>query len=487
MPRTGQKAQSTPKTPASANPKIASTSSQATTARKVAGVRKRPASPSSDKVSAKKAKVQDIQRRHVTRTAPVEIHVNDPSDDEVSDNGGEEDEVVDNGNDSELEALDRAALRKQLQAERPRWNDDVASDTEDNDEGVAGEEDNAVRPQSKRAIARQAEVPVWITPEPTDDEGHETKPALSEAADDNNMSNNVFSFTKLSVNLGWEIDAHFCPPLAGARALSITAQPPLVKALIRGAIHDAIGDALWQDAYPSIETIDDKHRQLLLEVCDKQSVLALRNRVLKDVTFTKLVSHILCIRISNLRSNARKAAAGKVESFYDLIADNLEERRKKVKDLIDSGSYIFPRSGPTKILICRTRPYEHPAVISTLREFVFLGSRTTLAAKYAGRFGIQVPELPIPMVAMVATAVHASLDEWVSGSQKKQDFNSDMYEDVYRGHELFICNMRNDKRKAYDKMMQRLYNLASSDQGRLSASVVADKVMALADLDGMEE
>lgn len=108
-----------------------------------------------------------------------------------------------------------------------------------------------------------------------------------------------------------------------------------------------------------------------------------------------------------------------------------------VKDHLSSYNYTFPTSNAstntcTKIrvlltsgkvdgsgrLLRRTRPYRNPRIIQAIRDLYFSGGGT---ASFAARFSHLFPvfqdsdgktnrEVPIPMVALVATAVSPGLD-----------------------------------------------------------------------------
>lgn len=57
---------------------------------------------------------------------------------------------------------------------------------------------------------------------------------------------------------------------------------------------------------------------------------------------------------------------------------------------------------------------------------------------------------------------HASLDDWSEGYKwKKSDLRADAYEDVYKGHELFLSNLRNQKPIFYHTLMSGLYTAVS--------------------------
>ncbi|KAI0833352.1 hypothetical protein BC628DRAFT_1308004, partial [Trametes gibbosa] len=69
-------------------------------------------------------------------------------------------------------------------------------------------------------------------------------------------------------------------------------------------------------------------------------------------------------------------------------------------------------------------------------------------------------EIPMPMLALVGTALHASLNEWRSGSHKPSAFSSDSYGDAYNEHILLLQGIQLKNPRAYHVMMHRLYRHA---------------------------
>jgi hypothetical protein len=69
----------------------------------------------------------------------------------------------------------------------------------------------------------------------------------------------------------------------------------------------------------------------------------------------------------------------------------------------------------------RTKPYRNPRIISVIRDLYFLGGVGSFAGQFRDRFatyqgvdGVLIREVPVSMVALVATAVRSSCDFNVS-------------------------------------------------------------------------
>ena len=79
---------------------------------------------------------------------------------------------------------------------------------------------------------------------------------------------------------------------------------------------------------------------------------------------------------------------------------------------------ICKHNAPTH-LVMRTRPYRNDRIINVIRDMFFAGGATSFARRFQflfptfeGRNGDEKMEVPIAMVALVATAVTTFLDIW---------------------------------------------------------------------------
>lgn len=95
------------------------------------------------------------------------------------------------------------------------------------------------------------------------------------------------------VNKGWNLDAHYIPPQAGAHIISIKAQPPSLQAVIKAAIPEITGDALFIMAYPSAVTVMDYYCDVLKSCAENLHLDALCDRFEKVCKFAEVVSHVV--------------------------------------------------------------------------------------------------------------------------------------------------------------------------------------------------
>jgi hypothetical protein len=160
------------------------------------------------------------------------------------------------------------------------------------------------------------------------------------------------------VNKGWHANAHYIPPQAGARMISIKVQPSTLQAIIKAAICEVTGDALFITAYRSAVAITDYYSDILKRSAKNLNSDVLYDHFAKDRKFAEVISrtvsllyfilsqHLICLqlaaRLSNLHCSLKKTAAFEVKGFYNLIPG--DACRDWVKHLISTAKYIYKRN-----------------------------------------------------------------------------------------------------------------------------------------------
>ncbi|KAH9952363.1 hypothetical protein BC827DRAFT_1159888 [Russula dissimulans] len=102
-----------------------------------------------------------------------------------------------------------------------------------------------------------------------------------------------------------------------------------------------------------------------------------------------------------------------------------EEIRRTVERQLLNYTYIFPGAnvnGP----VLHMRLYRNDRIIRVIRELYFIGGMKSFATRYVHLFptsedrdGVVKHEVPIAMVALVATALYVALLEWRNGQHQQ--------------------------------------------------------------------
>jgi len=153
--------------------------------------------------------------------------------------------------------------------------------------------------------------------------------------------------------------------------------------------------------------------------------------------------------VSILRGDVRDAASAAIVSFR--ITDPDQATEYLLQDL----TYIYPVD-PFSQTMQNDQPYCHPAIESVIRHVFFHGSSTTI---YDGIYHSSIPELdepevPIPIVALAATAVHATIDDW---GRDRGPFSASLYEDIYRRHVATLESIKTANARAFHAITGSIY------------------------------
>ncbi|KAI0683941.1 hypothetical protein BC835DRAFT_1466986 [Cytidiella melzeri] len=332
----------------------------------------------------------------------------------------------------------------------------------------------------KRARARQAERPTF-TAEVNDSETRSSPPVtVSQGMPSSSADLN-------SPNYSWPVDTHYVPP-PPTLPLSLKAQPVKLQQLIRTAIRMSTGDYLFKSAYPSEKNHWKGLCATLHRCATRLKFQEYAERFENDVTFGEDIAQHLLARIANRRGEVKYNATTCVAGYYGLLPG--PECAERVKDLVDNFTYIFPEEGG---VMRRNKPFKHRCILRVITKSFFEGGRgehSSLAEKHSKHFLLTFKEgtkkdeleLPIPIVALAATAVHCALLEWKSGEHIKHPFHGDTYQPIYEHHVKVLEDIRNEGGK-YHRLMADLYQTVS--RGKNPAANV--DTAALVDLDAMDE
>ncbi|KAI1781974.1 hypothetical protein LXA43DRAFT_907163, partial [Ganoderma leucocontextum] len=95
-------------------------------------------------------------------------------------------------------------------------------------------------------------------------------------------------------------------------------------------------------------------------------------------------------------------------------------------------------------------------------------------------------EIPMVMLALVGTAIHAALSDWKLGTHKPASFTADAYVDVYKEHMTLLQAIKNGSLNSYHKLMHMLYCRATGAATPAPAAAAPGTALAHVDIQGMD-
>ncbi|KAH9015332.1 hypothetical protein EDB85DRAFT_1898780 [Lactarius pseudohatsudake] len=289
----------------------------------------------------------------------------------------------------------------------------------------------------------------------------------------------------------WPTDTNLLPP--GAKRLLLTNQDPLVRNVVQEAIENLRASLLFDHAFPTATMAFAFTKESLITAAEKYKpgAIHIQRRLQQDEQYLTKIVPLVRVRVPLIRSEVKDACnAICVPILISLGSAN------NIAQVVRLQTHKFNYTFPTKrgLLVGtppRTHPYRNECIISAIRDLYFTGGRTSFASCYdhlfpvhQGRDGIPAREVPAPMVALVATAMYATLHEWRTGAPQVFEFSANTYLDVYNSNTNTLNYIMNSRPNAYHVMMADIYTQASANSGLDDSP---DVEIADLDLDDLED
>ncbi|TBU22113.1 hypothetical protein BD311DRAFT_676836 [Dichomitus squalens] len=244
-----------------------------------------------------------------------------------------------------------------------------------------------------------------------------------------------------------------------------------IRAIIRATIPRLEVFLLTEHAFPDHFTASQFIRTALIEAAQTFKYLGLGRRLNDDQEFINPLVVLTKQRISSFRSVVKKCAESNVVAHYPLATS--PDTTALVNGLFEWLTYIYPYTEQAsttngKRTVPWNKPYLNDCVVAVLRAAFFTGPHSIVNAAPA-IFTSTLPqrqdecEVPMVMVALVGTAIHAALSDWKSGLNKSQRFSTDAYLDVYNEHIVLLKGIKSENARGYHIMMHRLFTRARCD------------------------
>ncbi|TBU52392.1 hypothetical protein BD310DRAFT_952753 [Dichomitus squalens] len=237
-----------------------------------------------------------------------------------------------------------------------------------------------------------------------------------------------------------------------------------IRAIIHATIPRLEVFLLTEHAFPDHFTTSQFIRMALIEAAQTFKYLGLGRRLNDDQEFINPLVVLTKQRISSFRSVVKK-------SHYPLATS--PDTTALVNGLFEWLTYIYPYTEQAsttngKRTVPWNKPYLNDCVVAVLRAAFFTGPHSIVNAAPA-IFASTLPqrqdecEVPMVMVALVGTTIHAVLSDWNSGLNKSQRFSTDAYLDVYNEHIVLLKGIKSENARGYHIMMHRLFTCARCD------------------------
>ncbi|KAG1748821.1 uncharacterized protein EDB91DRAFT_1078969 [Suillus paluster] len=264
------------------------------------------------------------------------------------------------------------------------------------------------------------------------------------------------------------------------------------RQVIQAAISEVKCHVMFVHGYPELVEKNQLSMQTLLAMAEKRGVDTIKEHLQVDELYALQLGALVDARIPIMRHKLKDDACTNIDGYFRLGHKDFA----KAKTLTEKLVYIYAmkfdvNNNATPV---RNRPYQGEILILLISNQLFHSSRA-IGMKFASRF-VEIaknkskrPEIPIPFLALVATAVVYSALLWKSlGSPGKFNFSGNQFSEVYSYHVKSLEQLKHDAPGKFHYMMADIYEAAHKlKRNGATGDHIELNTFELLDLEGMEE
>ncbi|KAJ3477590.1 hypothetical protein NLI96_g10349 [Meripilus lineatus] len=179
------------------------------------------------------------------------------------------------------------------------------------------------------------------------------------------------------------------------------------------------------DIYPSDSEVVSWIKGSVHQACTEKNAPRRYERFNQDVVYSRYIFKLVKKKIGQLRNSMKDVSMSSILDAYGLAVLTMTEQEiaNRVKFLLHDHGFAF--ENPDN----RTGLFRHP-IFFTVAMGVWFNSSRKDAIKFSQSFN----PIPLPTLALIATAVKFALECWLSGHKVCRDFEADRENiGAYRG------------------------------------------------------
>ncbi|KAG1743379.1 hypothetical protein EDB19DRAFT_2024023 [Suillus lakei] len=257
----------------------------------------------------------------------------------------------------------------------------------------------------------------------------------------------------------------------------------------------------FTNSYPELVDKNQVMLQALIVVAKKRGVHPIKERLQSDKQYASQLGSLsltICevdAHVPILRHELKEDACAHADGYFHL--GHTDTGKAAARRLLDKLAYIYALKFDinNEASPIGKKPYQGELFIFLIYWQLFHSLRS-IAIKFVERFVEiannkgQRPEVPIPFLALVATAVYAALLWKSQGSPLKFNFTGNLFSETYNYHVRFLEKLKKDAPAKFHCMMADIYEAAQKLRysGATASGHAAElEAFELLDLDNMEE
>ncbi|KAG1737344.1 hypothetical protein EDD22DRAFT_959670 [Suillus occidentalis] len=267
------------------------------------------------------------------------------------------------------------------------------------------------------------------------------------------------------------------------------------RRVLQSTIMEVKCHLFFANGYPELVDKNQVALQALIVVAEKCGVHPIKERLQSDVRYASQLGSLVDARVPILHRELKEDACANADGYFRL--GHTDTGKAAVRRLLDKLAYIYALKFDinNEASPIGKKPYQGELLLFLIYRQLFHSSRS-IAIKFTEHFVEiannkgQRPEVPIPLLALVATAVYAALLWKSQGSPSKFNFTGNLFSETYNYHVRFLEKLKKDAPAKFHCMMADIYEAAQKlrySSAAASGHAAELEAFELLDLDNMEE
>ncbi|KAG1853133.1 hypothetical protein F4604DRAFT_1933424 [Suillus subluteus] len=289
------------------------------------------------------------------------------------------------------------------------------------------------------------------------------------------------------------LDPTACLVYTKTGSVQLTDQNIELHKVIQCGILEVKAYIAFKHRYPDLITKNVYTCDILLKAAWHHTAAPIKKWMETDDEYLLALTNLIDPCASLFRSEIKEVTSKSIIVYFHLGGFN---SNTIIDQLLTSHSYIFLQAFDAAGLpsLNRQKPYSMQPVFLILHE-VFFKQLKSIGVQFSQRFCDITknkggcPEIPIPMLAIVCTAIHATLLAKRNKSSDDFKLTGNQFLDIYNHHMSLLSSIKKKAPIKFHKMMSDIYEEVKSSRFHhsISRAYNQDDSLSFLDLDSIDD
>ncbi|KAG1860756.1 hypothetical protein F4604DRAFT_1930076 [Suillus subluteus] len=249
------------------------------------------------------------------------------------------------------------------------------------------------------------------------------------------------------------------------------------RKVLQSTIMEVKCHLFFTNGYPELIDKNQVTLEALIVVAENRGVHAIKECLQSDEQYASQLGSLVDARVPILRRELKEDACAHADGYFRL--GHTDTGKAAARRLLDKLAYIYALKFDINNEASPIGKNSRSIAVKFVERFVEIANNRG-----------QRPKVPIPLLALVATAVYAALMWKSQGSSSKFNFTGNLFSETYNYHVRFLKKLKKDAPAKFHCMMADIYEAAQKLRYSGAAASGHDaelEAFELLDLDNMEE